>query len=98
MGFASFLSGGFITVIVVNPPEKKLAKCTSVHCLTLNFERCQIFMYRYLIKFAGTYIKSYMGVDHPITMVLLIFIFLLGITATTKGAYLQQRITSFMNF
>ena len=47
-------------------------------------------MYRYLIKFAGTYIKSYMGVDHPITMVLLIFIFLLGITATTKGAYLQH--------
>ena len=29
--FASFLSGGFITVIVVNPPEKKLAKCISVY-------------------------------------------------------------------
>ena len=28
--FASFLSGGFITVIVVNPPESKLAKRTSV--------------------------------------------------------------------
>ena len=28
--FASFLSGGFITVIVVNPPERKLAKRTSV--------------------------------------------------------------------
>ena len=24
--FASFLSGGFITAIVVNPPERKLAK------------------------------------------------------------------------
>ena len=24
--FASFLSGGFITTIVVNPPERKLAK------------------------------------------------------------------------
>ena len=33
MRFASFLSGGFITVIVVNPPEKKLAKRTSVQCL-----------------------------------------------------------------
>ena len=31
--FASFLSGRFITAIVVNPPEKKLAKQTSV-------ERC----------------------------------------------------------
>ena len=28
--FASFMSGGFITVIVVNPPESKLAKRTSV--------------------------------------------------------------------
>ena len=28
--FASFLSGGFITAIVVNPPESKLAKRTSV--------------------------------------------------------------------
>ena len=32
MRFASFLSGGFITAIVVNPPERKLAKRTSVHC------------------------------------------------------------------
>ena len=31
--FASFLSGGFITAIVLNPPEKKLTKHTSVHCL-----------------------------------------------------------------
>ena len=31
--FASFLSGGFITAIVVNPPESKLAKRTSVHWL-----------------------------------------------------------------
>ena len=29
--FASFLSSGFITAIVVNPPERKLAKHTSVH-------------------------------------------------------------------
>ena len=28
MRFASFLSGGFITAIVVNPPERKLAKGT----------------------------------------------------------------------
>ena len=30
MRFASFQSGGFITVIVVNQLESKLAKCTSV--------------------------------------------------------------------
>ena len=30
--FASSLSGEFITAIVVNPPESKLAKRTSVRC------------------------------------------------------------------
>ena len=30
--YASFLSGGFITAILVNPPERKQAKLTSVHC------------------------------------------------------------------
>ena len=29
--FAGFQSGGFYTVIVVNPPESKLTKRTSVH-------------------------------------------------------------------
>jgi hypothetical protein len=28
--FGSFLSGGFITAIVLTPPERKLAKCTYV--------------------------------------------------------------------
>ena len=32
MHFASFLSGGFTTMAVMNPPEKKLEKHTSVHC------------------------------------------------------------------
>ena len=31
MRFSSFLSGGFLTAIVVNPPERNLAKRTSVH-------------------------------------------------------------------
>ena len=31
--FVSFLSSGFITAIVVNSPERKLEKCTSVHCI-----------------------------------------------------------------
>ena len=30
--FASFLSGRFIVMTVINPPEKKLAKQTSVQC------------------------------------------------------------------
>ena len=34
--FTSFVSGGFITTIVVNPPERKLAKGTFVHCRSLN--------------------------------------------------------------
>jgi hypothetical protein len=33
MRFAFFLSGGFITAKVVNPPERKLAKRTSVQFL-----------------------------------------------------------------
>ena len=35
--FASFFSGGFITAIVVNPPERIFAKCTSVHCTEVHF-------------------------------------------------------------
>ena len=30
--FASFLSGGFTIMAVINSPEKKLAKRTSVQC------------------------------------------------------------------
>ena len=31
--FASFFSGGFTTMAVINPPERKLIKCTSaLHC------------------------------------------------------------------
>ena len=33
MRLAIFVSGGFITNIVVNPPEKKLEKRTSVQCV-----------------------------------------------------------------
>ena len=31
--FASFFSGGVTTMIVINPPERKLAKRTTVQCL-----------------------------------------------------------------
>ena len=44
MRFASFLSGGFITAIVVNPLEKKLAKRTSVHCKDVQMAENRQFM------------------------------------------------------
>ena len=31
--FASFLSGGFIAMALINPLERKLVKRTSVHCI-----------------------------------------------------------------
>ena len=31
--FASWLSGGFTTMAVINLPKSKLAKRTSVHCI-----------------------------------------------------------------
>ena len=36
--FASFLSHGFATKAVINPPERKLAKRTSVHCTGKDLE------------------------------------------------------------
>ena len=46
--FASFLTGGFTTLAVINPPERELAKHTSVHCIAgltnaknaLNYFKC----------------------------------------------------------
>ena len=39
--FASFQSGRFITVIVMNPPASKQAKHTSVHCTKVQFASFQ---------------------------------------------------------
>ena len=36
--FASWLSGRFTTMAVINPPERKLAKHTSVHWFKLVYE------------------------------------------------------------
>ena len=46
MRFASFLSGGFTTMAVINTPERKLAKRISVQC-TEGFEdgRRKLFFY-----------------------------------------------------
>ena len=37
--FASFLFGGFTTMAVINPPESKLAKRTSVKCFNISSYR-----------------------------------------------------------
>ena len=37
MRFARFLSGGFTTMSLINPPERKLAKRTSVRCRNEGF-------------------------------------------------------------
>ena len=42
--FAIFLSGGFITAIVVNPPERKLAKRTSVQYLKIKTKQKKLSM------------------------------------------------------
>ena len=36
VGFVDFLSGGFTTNALINPPERKWAKHISVHCIGLN--------------------------------------------------------------
>ena len=38
MRFASFLSGGFTAMIVINPPERKLAKRISVQWMKCTLE------------------------------------------------------------
>ena len=47
--FASFLSGGFTTMAIINPPERKLAKHISMHCTEplqykfINFQKVSFF-------------------------------------------------------
>ena len=42
--FASFLSGGFTTMAVINPPEKRLTKRTSVQFCNLKLCVCFLFL------------------------------------------------------
>ena len=39
MRFASLFSGGFTTIAVINQPERKLAKRSSVHCTIFDIQR-----------------------------------------------------------
>ena len=58
MRFDSFFSGGFITAIVVNPPERKLAKRTSVHCeATIESSETGGFIFKIGYRFASNAIR-----------------------------------------
>ena len=43
--FASFFSGGFTTMTVINPLERKLAKRTSVHCFNYDWKGLDMKIY-----------------------------------------------------
>ena len=49
MHFASFLSGGFATMVVINPPKRKVAKCTSVHSAMVENNLLFVLMYIYSV-------------------------------------------------
>ena len=48
--FVSFLSCGFITAIVVNPSERKLAKRTSVQCTKMQVRNSVFFSHFQMVK------------------------------------------------
>ena len=59
--FFSFFSGGFITAIVVNPPERKLAKRTSVECAGAPDDFTIFFSNFFFQSFAHLYTETYDG-------------------------------------
>ena len=59
MHFASFLSGGFTTMTVINPPETKLAKRTSVHYITVLFPIYQMVVQSYDCPIVPLYYIEY---------------------------------------
>ena len=61
MQFTSFLSCGFTAMAVINPPESKLAKLTSVHCLIELFSIYQNKLWT-IKQCSGTIIPSF---NHP---------------------------------
>ena len=72
--FASFIAGGFTTITVINPPERKLAKRISVECLmgkrTLSAGKCF-----YLIK-SSIFIEKIANLLHIFTLKSLKYFFL----------------------
>ena len=51
MHFASFLSGGFITAIVVNTLDKNLVKRTFVHCVASVYAVWPVYIVKCLSMF-----------------------------------------------
>jgi hypothetical protein len=51
MRFAFFLSVGFATMTVINPPERKLAKHTSVHCVNATLKRLKYLIHVFASNF-----------------------------------------------
>ena len=51
--FASFLSGIFTTVAVMNPPEKKLENRTSVHSVADQEEILKVYMEHTILLLQG---------------------------------------------
>ena len=60
MRFANFLFGGFITAIVVNPPEKKLAKRTSVDCRVFDYSGKNTVCFIYKTKTGGKIVLDFL--------------------------------------
>ena len=53
MRFVSFLSDGFFTDIVVNPPERKLAKRTSVSSGAVHIRNVDFAIFNFMTKVKG---------------------------------------------
>ena len=64
MHFNTFLSGGFTAMTVINPPERKLAKRTSVHWTGLDspliktLEREDLILMEKMSKKCSTFVQQ----------------------------------------
>ena len=80
MRFASFLSGGFITAIGVNPPERKLAKRTSV------MQVMSVFVFLRIRMTSNFKLRLHQGPFYAM-QVMSVFAFLrIGMTSNFKAA------------
>ena len=57
--FARFPSGGFTTMAVINPPERKLAESTFVQCMVREYLISQVFtIVQNKLKCSAKYMKG----------------------------------------
>ena len=57
--FVNFLSSGFITAIVVNSPETKLAKHTSVRCLLPDLNLKRFKAVKNILRYENSYVLNH---------------------------------------